>query len=39
MEPKSNSIELSPFLKYGLAEVEKALSKMFDLVLNMPLWT
>ena len=37
MEPKTNSIELSTFLKYGLTEVEKALSQMFDFVLNMPL--
>ena len=34
---KGNSIELSVFLKYGLTEVTKALSRMFDLVLNMPL--
>ena len=39
MEPKCNSIELSTFLKYGLTEVKKALLQMFDLVLNMPLWT
>ena len=38
MEPKGNSIELSSFLKYGLTEVKKASSKMFDLVLNKPLW-
>ena len=36
---KGNSIELSTFLKYGLTEVKKAPSWMFDLVLNMPLWT
>ena len=35
---KGNSIELSIFLKYGLTEVKKAPSQMFDLVLNMPLW-
>ena len=39
LEPKGNSIELSTFLKYGLTEVKKAPSQMFDLVLNMPLWT
>ena len=39
MEPKSNSIELSMFLKYGLTEIIKAPSQVFDLVLNMPLWT
>ena len=33
-----NSIELSTFLKYGLTEVKKAPSQIFDLVLNMPLW-
>ena len=37
MRPKGNSIELSTFLKYGLTEVKKAPSQMFDLVLNMPL--
>ena len=37
MEPKGNLIELSTFLKYGLTEVKKALSQLFDLVLNMPL--
>ena len=36
---KGNSIELSTFLKYGLTEVKKAPSWMFDLVLDMPLWT
>ena len=36
---KGNSIELSTFLKYYLTEVKKAPSWMFDLVLNMPLWT
>ena len=35
---KGNSIELSTFLKYGLTEVKKAPSWMFDLVLNMHLW-
>ena len=34
---KSNSIELSMFLKYGLTKVKKAQLWMFDLVLNMPL--
>ena len=37
MEPKGNSIELSMLLKYGLTEVIKAPSQMFNLVLNMPL--
>ena len=39
MEPKGNSIKLSTFLKYGSTEVKKAPSQMFDLVLNMSLWT
>ena len=39
MEPKGNSIELSPFLKYGLTEVKKASSQIFDLVLDMALWS
>ena len=39
MEPKGNLIELKYGLKYGLTEVKKAPSQMFDLVLNMPLWT
>ena len=39
MEPKGNSVEISTFLKYGLMEVRKAPSQMFDLVLNMPLLT
>ena len=34
---KGHSIELSTFLDYGLTEVKKALSWMFNLVLNMPL--
>ena len=38
-EPKGNLIELSTFLKYGLTEVKKAPLQMFDLVLNIPLWT
>ena len=37
MEPKGNSIELSTFLKYGLTEMKKAISQMFNLVINMPL--
>ena len=37
MKSKDNSIELSTFLKYGLTEMKKALSYMFDLVLNMSL--
>ena len=37
MEPKGNSIELSTFSKYGLTELKKAPTQMFDLVLNMPL--
>ena len=37
MEPKGNLIELITFLKYGLTEVKKTPSQMFDLVLNMPL--
>ena len=36
---KGNSIKLSTLLKYGLTEVKKARSWMFDLVLNMLLWT
>ena len=36
---KGNSIELSQFLKYGLTKVKGAPWWMFDLVLNMPLWT
>ena len=39
MEPIGNLIELNAFWKYGLTKVEKAPSYMFDLVLNMPLWT
>ena len=39
MEPKSNSIRLSTFLKYGLTKVKKGPSQIFDLVLNMPLRT
>ena len=36
MQPKGGDlIELSTFLKYGLTEVKKAPSYMFDLVLNM----
>ena len=38
MEPKGSSIELNTFLKYGLTEVIKDPSQMFDLVLTMPLW-
>ena len=34
MEPKGNLIELSTFLKYGLTEVKKAPSQVFDLVLK-----
>ena len=37
MEPEGNSIELSAFLKYGLMEVKKAPSQIFDLVLSIPL--
>ena len=33
MELKGNSIELSTVLKYGLTEVKKATSYMFNLVL------
>ena len=39
MESEGNSIKLSAFLKYGLMEVKKAPSQIFDLVLSMPLWT
>ena len=35
MEPQGNSIELSTVLKYGLTEVKKAPSQMFDLVLTV----
>ena len=37
MEPKGNSIELGTFLIYGLTEVKKPQSQMFDLVQDMPL--
>ena len=37
MESKGNSIELNTLSIYGLTEVKKAQSYMFDLVLNMSL--
>ena len=35
MEPEGNSIKLNMLLKYGLPEVKKTSSQMFDLVLDI----